>query len=95
MTSDHKTPLLKGFHFNLAACVPGRDEKGWKLSEAAWIAFVHEKLVDSCCQKQIRKRYLTLQIMILRLCRDQSRVLLVSARMLSHLVLCSHRGPLH
>lgn len=42
MTFDQITSLLKGLHLTLAAHDPGRDKEGWKLSDNAWPAFVHE-----------------------------------------------------
>lgn len=52
MTFDPITPLLKGLHLTLAAHVPGRNEEGWKLSDNAWIAFVHARIAEGSMSDQ-------------------------------------------
>jgi hypothetical protein len=43
MTFEVIVPFLKGFHMSLCSHLPYRDGEGWKLSERAWEAYVHQQ----------------------------------------------------
>jgi hypothetical protein len=43
ITFEVITPFLKGFHLTLCSHLSSQDGEGWKLSDGAFLAYIHEK----------------------------------------------------
>ena len=46
MVYDNFMPYLKGFHLTLSQHLPKRDDDGWKLPDAQWLAHIQQNILE-------------------------------------------------